>query len=132
MNPTLNAHDLAQRILSGETQMLRVSEGTWGICLACYAFAKITRHHVCPKASVKPADWRGPTIIHLCRECHTAIHRHIPNEVLATHRTVADSVNAIRAARALKKAGNLHHHTRTNHAYPTYVPRAAEHRQVPG
>ncbi|KAJ8904984.1 hypothetical protein NDN08_001496 [Rhodosorus marinus] len=62
-----------------------------GVCQLCEREIPLTRHHVFPRAVHKDLKRKGYTIqqlsatVSICRSCHTAIHKFIPEKELALH-----------------------------------------------
>eukprot|EP00189_Rhodosorus_marinus_P006182 CAMPEP_0113954662 /NCGR_PEP_ID=MMETSP0011_2-20120614/729_1 /TAXON_ID=101924 /ORGANISM="Rhodosorus marinus" /LENGTH=188 /DNA_ID=CAMNT_0000963919 /DNA_START=3 /DNA_END=566 /DNA_ORIENTATION=- /assembly_acc=CAM_ASM_000156 len=72
--------------------------GLEGECQLCEREIPLTRHHVFPRAVHKDLKRKGYTIqqlsttVSICRSCHTAIHKFIPEKELALRYNTIDAL----------------------------------------
>ncbi len=96
------AERLVKQLRANEGQMKRITYGNYGVCLACYNLAHITKHHVRPRSVHHAREWKESFTVHLCRKCHAKVHDIADNATLAEqHQTLENVILAIRSARGI-------------------------------
>jgi len=91
--------NLLDLLARNEARMETAKHGTWGVCVGCYHFAQLTRHHVKPRSVFVSDRTYRQLIVLICQKCHVMIHQQESNVTLAeNHKTVADVVKMVRGA----------------------------------